>query len=74
MATGDGEAVARLRVNAEQAGIQLREEDVARISAGGYFRNVEALRLLVTRVPSSTLPDYVRESLQAPNHRAPGAK
>ena len=52
---------ARLRANAARAGIALAEEDLARIAAGAYLRNVELFDRLVARIPPDTLPDYLSD-------------
>ena len=55
------ETVQRLRANAARAGIKADEDDLNRIVAGAYLRNVEALDRLVSDIPSDTLPDYLKD-------------
>lgn len=57
-------AITRLRAAAGQAGIDLTDEELARIASAPYFGNAEALRRLIARFPADTLPDFLRESLQ----------
>ena len=62
-------ALERLRANAARAGIALAEDDLARIAAGAYLRNVELFDRLVARVAPDTLPDYLKDwnpSLEPP--------
>ena len=54
-------ALERLRANAARAGIALAEDDLARIAAGAYLRNVELFDRLVARVAPDTLPDYLKD-------------
>ena len=55
------QTLARLRANAARAGIALAEDDLARITAGAYLRNVELFDRLVARVAPDTLPDYLSD-------------
>ena len=55
------QALARLRANAARADIALAEDDLARIAAGAYLRNVELFDRLVARVAPDTLPDYLKD-------------
>lgn len=73
MGAPDEAALARLRANADFAGIALRDEDVARISSGAYFHNVEALRQLMVTIPPDTLPDHLREAFHGPRDQQSGA-
>lgn len=59
-----GAAVTRLHDAAGQAGIDLTDEELARIASAPYFGNAEALRRLIARFPADTLPDFLRESFQ----------
>lgn len=69
-----GDAVRRLRAAAGQAGIELTDEDLARIVSAPYFGNAEALRRLIARFPSDSLPDFLRESFRlGPDVAAGGA-
>ncbi len=53
--------LARLRANAARAGIALADDDLARIAAGAYLRNIELFDRLVARVAPDTLPDYLKD-------------
>ena len=55
------QALARLRAYAARAGIALADDDLARIAAGAYLRNVELFDRLVARVAPDTLPDYLKD-------------
>ncbi len=51
----------RLRASAARAGIATDEDDLARIAAGAYLRNIELFDRLVARVAPDTLPDYLKD-------------
>lgn len=52
--------LARLRANAAAAGIALSDEELARITGGMYFRNVDAFGQLVDRLATDMLPDDLK--------------
>ena len=56
----------RLRAGAARAGIATDQEDLARIAAGAYLRNVEHFDRLVARVAPEALPDYLKDWSPAP--------
>ncbi len=59
--TAQPETLARLRANAARAGVRLDDDDLARIAAGPFLSNVDAFSRLIARVPSDTIPDYLKE-------------
>jgi Asp-tRNA(Asn)/Glu-tRNA(Gln) amidotransferase A subunit family amidase len=51
----------RLRANAARAGVRLNDDDLARIAASTYLSNVDTFSRVVARVPSDTIPDFLKE-------------
>ena len=59
--TAQPETLARLRANAARAGVRLNDDDLARIAAGPFLSNVDTFSRVIARVPSDTVPDYLKE-------------
>src|SRR5438045_1305335 len=55
------ETLARLRANADRAGLRLHDDDLARIAAGAFLSNVDNFSRVIARVPSDTIPDDLKE-------------
>lgn len=53
--------LARLRANAARAGVRLDDDDLARIAAGPFLSNVDNFSHVIARVPSDTIPDFLKE-------------
>src|SRR5947209_5472552 len=58
--TAQPATLARLRANAARAGLHLDDEDLARIAAGAFLSNVDNFSRLIERVPSDTIPDFLK--------------
>ena len=59
--TAQPETLARLRANAARAGVQLSDDDLARIASGPFMSNVDNFTRLVAGVPPDTLPDFHKD-------------